>query len=60
MEAIYADYSIHNDLIYKIFKLDNNYKVIVYKLSTEDIIDLNMYEGTLDDCIALITIKISK
>jgi len=60
MEIVYNDISITNDLLYKITKSGNDYKVIVCQLSTDEILDTNAYEGSLDDCIAFITIKIIK
>lgn len=60
MEIVYSDLSIEDDLLYKITESGNDYKVLVYKLSTNEIINTNVYEGNLEDCIAYITIKIIK
>ena len=57
MEVLYTDYSVEKDLIYKITESGSDYKVMVYKLSTEEIINANEYEGPIEDCISYITNK---
>ena len=55
MEIIYSDSSTEKQLNYNIVNKDNKFTVIIKDLNTENIINSNAFEGTLDACIEFIT-----
>jgi len=60
MESIYTDFSIENQLCYKVIEYNGTFKVSVFSLDTDSLLMDNIYDGNLDDCIKFITIKITK
>jgi len=59
MEIIYSDNSIEKQLNYNIVNNNNKFIVIIKDLNTENIINSNAFEGTLNECIEFITNNIN-
>lgn len=55
MEIVYNDNSVQKQLNYNIIKDNDNFIVLIKDLNTENIINSNAFEGTLDKCIEFIT-----
>ena len=55
MEIVYTDNSIEKQLNYNIINNNDKFIVIIKDLNTENIINSNAFEGTLDACVEFIT-----
>lgn len=55
MEIVYTDNSIEKQLNYNIINNNDKFIVIIKDLNTENIINSNAFEGTLDACVGFIT-----
>lgn len=55
MEILYTDNSIEKQLNYNVVSNNDKFIVIIKDLNTENIINANAFEGTLDQCIEFIT-----
>jgi hypothetical protein len=59
MEIVYTDNSIEKQLNYNIISNNNQFIVLIKDLNTENIINSNAFEGSLDQCIEFITNNIN-